>query len=115
SGISDQEYVGAGAQLVDTAEEAWSRADMVVKVKEPIASEYGLLREDLILYTYLHLAPARELTKAMLDSGVTGVAYETITDEHGHLPLLTPMSEVAGRMAIQVGATYLEKINGGRG
>jgi alanine dehydrogenase len=86
-----------------------------VKVKEPIASEYGLLREGLILYTYLHLAPARELTKAMLDSGVTGVAYETITSDEGHLPLLTPMSEVAGRMAIQVGATYLEKINGGRG
>jgi len=115
SGISDGEYVTAGARIVDSAEEAWSRADMVVKVKEPIASEYGLLREDLILYTYLHLAPARELTKAMLDSGVTGVAYETITSDEGHLPLLTPMSEVAGRMAIQVGATYLEKINGGRG
>ena len=115
SGITDGEYVTAGARIVDSAEEAWSRADMVVKVKEPIASEYGLLREDLILYTYLHLAPARELTKAMLDSGVTGVAYETITSDEGHLPLLTPMSEVAGRMAIQVGATYLEKINGGRG
>jgi alanine dehydrogenase len=115
SGITDKEYVTAGARIVDSAEEAWSRADMVVKVKEPIASEYGLLREDLILYTYLHLAPARELTKAMLDSGVTGVAYETITSDEGHLPLLTPMSEVAGRMAIQVGATYLERINGGRG
>jgi alanine dehydrogenase len=115
SGISDQEYITAGAQIVDSAEEAWSRADMVVKVKEPIASEYGLLRENLILFTYLHLAPARELTKAMLESGVTGVAYETITDDYGHLPLLTPMSEVAGRMSIQVGATYLEKINGGRG
>ena len=115
SGITDGEYVTAGARIVDSAEEAWSRADMVVKVKEPIASEYGLLREDLILYTYLHLAPARELTKAMLDSGVTGVAYETITSDEGHLPLLTPMSEVAGRMAIQVGATYLERINGGRG
>jgi alanine dehydrogenase len=115
SGITDAEYVTAGARIVDSAEEAWSRADMVVKVKEPIASEYGLLREGLILYTYLHLAPARELTKAMLDSGVTGVAYETITSDEGHLPLLTPMSEVAGRMAIQVGATYLEKINGGRG
>jgi alanine dehydrogenase len=115
SGITDEEYVSAGAQLVDSAEEAWSRADMVVKVKEPIASEYPLLREGLILFTYLHLAPARELTKAMLNSGVTGVAYETITNDHGHLPLLTPMSEVAGRMSIQVGATYLEKINGGRG
>jgi alanine dehydrogenase len=115
SGISDQEYVTAGAQIIGSAEEAWSRAEMVVKVKEPIASEYGLLRENLILFTYLHLAPARELTRAMLDSGVTGVAYETITNEHGQLPLLTPMSEVAGRMSIQVGATYLEKINGGRG
>ncbi|HVG20811.1 MAG TPA: alanine dehydrogenase [Blastocatellia bacterium] len=115
SGISDEEYVRAGGEVVDSADEAWSRADMVVKVKEPIASEYRFLREDLILFTYLHLAPARELTKAMLDSGVTGVAYETITNDLGHLPLLTPMSEVAGRMAIQVGATYLEKINGGRG
>jgi alanine dehydrogenase len=88
---------------------------MVVKVKEPIASEYGFLREDLILFTYLHLAPARELTKAMIDSGVIGVAYETITNDLGHLPLLTPMSEVAGRMSVQVGAFYLESINGGRG
>src|SRR5262245_48492181 len=115
SGITDDEYVSAGGQIVDTAEEAWSRADMVVKVKEPISSEYPLLREGLILFTYLHLAPARELTKAMLDSGVIGVAYETITNDHGQLPLQTPMSEVAGRMSIQVGATYLEQINGGRG
>jgi alanine dehydrogenase len=115
SGISDQEYVNAGAEIVDSAEEVWSRADMVVKVKEPIASEYGFLREGLILFTYLHLAPARELTRALLDGGVIGVAYETITNDQGHLPLLTPMSEVAGRMSIQVGATYLEKINGGRG
>jgi alanine dehydrogenase len=115
SGIFNEEYMRAGGEIVDSAQEAWSRADMVVKVKEPIASEYGFLRENLILFTYLHLAPARELTKAMLDSGVTGVAYETITNDLGHLPLLTPMSEVAGRMAIQVGATYLEKINGGRG
>src|SRR5215217_8176509 len=115
SGITNEEYVRAGGEIVGSAEEAWSRANMVVKVKEPIASEYGFLRENLIIFTYLHLAPARELTKAMLDSGVTGVAYETITNEQGHLPLLTPMSEVAGRMAIQVGATYLEKVNGGRG
>ena len=114
-GISNQEFMRAGGEIVDTAEEIWSRAGMVVKVKEPIKSEYGFLREDLILFTYLHLAPAVELTKAMLDSGVTGVAYETITNDQGHLPLLTPMSEVAGRMSIQVGATYLEKINGGRG
>src|SRR5689334_7019917 len=78
SGIMDQEFVQAGGEILETAEAVWSRANMVVKVKEPIASEYGLLREDLILFTYLHLAPARELTKAMVDSGVIGVAYETI-------------------------------------
>ncbi|PYP87088.1 MAG: alanine dehydrogenase [Blastocatellia bacterium AA13] len=115
SGVTDREYIGAGADIISTADEVWSRADMIVKVKEPIASEYGRLRDGLILLTYLHLAPARELTQALLTSGVTGVAYETITNQLGHLPLLTPMSEVAGRMSIQVGATYLEKINGGRG
>ena len=115
SGITDQEYVTAGAEIVSSAEEVWSRAEMVVKVKEPIASEFGFLREGLILFTYLHLAPARELTRALLDGGVTCVAYETITNEQGHLPLLTPMSEVAGRISIQVGATYLERTNGGRG
>ena len=115
SGISDSEYANAGGQIVDTPEEVWSGGEMVVKVKEPVPSEYGFLRDGLILYTYLHLAPARELTRALLDGGVIGVAYETITDDQGHLPLLTPMSEVAGRMSIQVGATFLEKINGGRG
>ncbi len=115
SGITDTEYVGAGGQIVDTAAEAWGRADMVVKVKEPIQAEYGFLRENLLLFTYLHLAPAVELTKALLNTGTTGVAYETVTDNKGLLPLLTPMSEVAGRMAVQVGAYYLEKINGGRG
>jgi alanine dehydrogenase len=115
SGITDDEYTKAGAGLADTAEEVWAGANLVVKVKEPIPSEFGFLREDLILFTYLHLAPARELTRAMINSGVTGVAYETITNDQGHLPLLTPMSEVAGRMSIQVGATYLEKTNGGRG
>ncbi len=114
SGISDNEYTQAGGQIVDTAGEAWS-GDMVVKVKEPVPSEYGFLRQDLLLFTYLHLAPARELTKALLDSGTTGVAYETVTNDKGHLPLLTPMSEVAGRMAVQIGAYYLEKTNGGRG
>src|SRR5262249_8970928 len=98
-----------------TAEEVWGQADMVVKVKEPVASEYGYLREGLILFTYLHLAPARELTSQLLEKGVTGIAYETITNDQGRLPLLEPMSEVAGRMAIQVGATYLERVNGGRG
>jgi alanine dehydrogenase len=105
SGITDQEYMNAGGEIVDSAEEIWSRAEMVVKVKEPIAPEYGFLRDGLILFTYLHLAPARELTRALLDGGVIGVAYETITNDQGHLPLLTPMSEVAGRMSIQVGAT----------
>jgi alanine dehydrogenase len=88
---------------------------MVVKVKEPLPQEYKFLREGLILFTYLHLAPARELTRQLVDRGVTGVAYETITNNQGRLPLLEPMSEVAGRMSIQVGATYLEKVNGGRG
>jgi alanine dehydrogenase len=115
SGILDSEYVAAGGQLVDTAEETWSSSEMIVKVKEPVASEYGFLREGLLLFTYLHLAPARELTKALLDSGTTGVAYETITNDRGQLPLLTPMSEVAGRMAVQIGAYYLEVVNGGRG
>src|SRR5262249_57933885 len=115
SGITDSECLAAGGQMVDSAEEAWGHADMVVKVKEPIPSEYKFLRENLLLFTYLHLAPAVELTKALLDSGTTGVAYETVTNDKGQLPLLTPMSEVAGRMAVQVGAYYLEKINGGRG
>src|SRR5256714_2324336 len=115
SGISDEEFVQAGGEILGTAEEVWSRANIVVKVKEPIASEYGFLREDLVLFTYLHLAPARELTKAMVDSGVIGVAYETITSDQGHLPLLTPMSEVAGRMSVQGGGFYLERVNGGRG
>lgn len=115
SGIPDSEYERAGARMIETADEVWSSADMIVKVKEPIAPEYGRMREGQILYTYLHLAPEPHLTEVMLERGVTGVAYETITDAKGQLPLLTPMSEVAGRMSIQVGATYLERINGGRG
>ncbi|HJQ71622.1 MAG TPA: alanine dehydrogenase [Blastocatellia bacterium] len=115
SGITDAEYVDAGGQIIETADEVWGSADMVVKVKEPIAVEYPRMRPGLVLFTYLHLAPARELTRALLDRGVTGVAYETITNDQGHLPLLTPMSEVAGRMSIQVGATYLQRTNGGRG
>lgn len=114
-GITDDEYRAAGGQIIDTADEVWAGADMIVKVKEPIAIEYNRMRPGLLLFTYLHLAPARELTRALLDREVTGVAYETITNDLGHLPLLTPMSEVAGRMSIQVGATYLEKTNGGRG
>jgi alanine dehydrogenase len=115
SGFPDEQYVKAGATLVETADDAWGEGDMVVKVKEPIAPEYPRMRENQLLFTYLHLAPEFELTKQMMERKVTGVAYETITDRHGRLPLLTPMSEVAGRMSVQVGATYLEKMNGGRG
>lgn len=113
SGLSDAEYARAGAELVGR-EEAWG-AEMVVKVKEPLPEEYGFLREGLILFTYLHLAADRGLTEAMLRSGVTGIAYETVQLPDGTLPLLVPMSEVAGRMAPQVGAQFLEKPKGGRG
>jgi alanine dehydrogenase len=115
SGFSDEQYVSAGATMLDTADDVWETGDMIVKVKEPIAPEYPRMRDNQLLFTYLHLAPEFELTKQMMERKVTGVAYETITDRHGRLPLLTPMSEVAGRMAVQVGATYLEKMNGGRG
>lgn len=115
SGIPDEEYVKAGGQILDTADDVWQAGDMIVKVKEPIAPEYPRMRENQLLFTYLHLAPELELTKQMLERSVTGVAYETITDKQGRLPLLTPMSEVAGRMSVQVGANCLEKINGGRG
>ncbi|HZS04332.1 MAG TPA: alanine dehydrogenase [Blastocatellia bacterium] len=115
SGIRDDEYKGATGQIVGTADEVWERADMVVKVKEPVGPEYNRMREGQILFTYLHLAPAPELTQVMLRRKITGVAYETITNAEGHLPLLTPMSEVAGRMAVQVGAHYLQKPEGGRG
>jgi alanine dehydrogenase len=103
SGITDGEYQAEGAQIVLSAEEAWA-AQMVVKVKEPISSEYGFLRSDLLLFTYLHLAADSKLTNALLESGTSGVAYETVQLEDGSLPLLTPMSEVAGRLAPQVGA-----------
>jgi len=115
SSITDVEYQHAGAEIVAAAGDVWGRADLIVKVKEPQQSEYGFLRPDLILFTYLHLAPAPELTDRLLEAKVTGVAYETIVEEDGSLPLLTPMSEVAGRMAVQVGAQYLEAPNGGRG
>lgn len=113
-GFTDQAYSDAGAKIVPTAKEAWS-ADMVVKVKEPLPEEYGYFRPGLILYTYLHLAPEAALTKALIDHKVTAIAYETIQLDNGSLPLLTPMSEVAGRMSIQVGAHFLEKANGGKG
>lgn len=115
SGFGNELYEKAGAQILDTADETWKMGDMIVKVKEPVAPEYPRMRENQLLFTYLHLAPEFELTKQLLERKVTGVAYETITDRRGRLPLLTPMSEVAGRMAVQVGATYLEKMNGGRG
>jgi alanine dehydrogenase len=115
SGFQDDQYVKAGGKLLDTADEVWQTGDMIVKVKEPVQPEYARMRENQLLFTYLHLAPEFELTKQMLDRQVTGVAYETITDHFGKLPLLTPMSEVAGRMSVQVGATYLEKMNGGKG
>jgi alanine dehydrogenase len=115
SGFEDNLYQRAGGRTVDSAEEVWATAAMIVKVKEPIAPEYPRMREGQLLFTYLHLAPDTELTKQLLERKVTGIAYETITDRRGGLPLLTPMSEVAGRMAIQVGAHYLEKMSGGRG
>ena len=115
SGFEDALYQRAGGRLIDSADDVWKTGDMIVKVKEPIALEYARMREGQLLFTYLHLAPDRELTKQLLERKVTGIAYETITDRRGTLPLLTPMSEVAGRMAIQVGAHYLEKMSGGRG
>ena len=115
SALTDGEYAEAGATILPTAAEVWRRADLVVKVKEPQPLEYDHLRPGLILFTYLHLAPLPELTNRMLEAKVNGVAYETIHDADGSLPLLTPMSEVAGRMSVQVGAQYLEAPNGGRG
>ena len=114
SGFSDKEYVEAGALIVNTASEAWEK-EMVIKVKEPIQSEYQYFREGLILFTYLHLAPEPELTQELLAKKVVGIAYETVRTANGTLPLLIPMSEVAGRMASQVGAQFLEKVNGGKG
>jgi len=115
SGFDDTEYQDAGAEMVGDAGFVWGKSDMVVKVKEPIEKEYPYFREGLILFTYLHLAPIRGLTNELLGSKVIGIAYETVRDRQGTLPLLTPMSEVAGRMSVQVGASYLEKEKGGRG
>jgi alanine dehydrogenase len=115
SGISDEEYVKAGAEIVRTKEEVWKRAEMIVKVKEPLPDEFPLMREGQLVYTYLHLAAAQELGQEMLKRKVDGVAYETIETVDGRLPLLQPMSAVAGRMATQVGAMYLEKEKGGKG
>src|ERR1017187_3432059 len=115
SGFPDEDYQNAGGEIVGEAAQVWSKSEMVVKVKEPIEKEYAFLREGLVLFTYLHLAPLPDLTEKLLESKVIGIAYETVRDKKGTLPLLTPMSEVAGRMSVQVGATYLEKERGGRG
>jgi len=115
SGFLDHEYQDAGAEIVGDAGYVWGKSDLVVKVKEPIESEYIYFRQGLVLFTYLHLAPLPGLTNKLLEAGVAGIAYETVRDKRGTLPLLVPMSEVAGRMSVQVGASYLEKEKGGRG
>lgn len=115
SHFSDDEYRGKGAEIVADGSEVWTRSQLVVKVKEPLPSEYQFFRDDLVLFTYLHLAPVPELTKALLDSGIVGIAYETVQMPNGELPLLVPMSEVAGRMAVTVGAFYMGYPSGGGG
>jgi len=115
SGFADSEYESAGATLIETHAEVFAQADMIVKVKEPIEAEYGLMREGQLLYTYLHLAAEERLTNVLVDRKVSSIAYETVELPNRTLPLLQPMSEVAGRMSIQVGAHYLEKVHGGRG
>jgi alanine dehydrogenase len=114
SGFSDQEYIQAGAQIVETAQEVYAQ-EMVVKVKEPLPAEYGLLYSQLILFTYLHLAADRQLTEALIKSGATCIAYETVQLDNGQLPLLVPMSIIAGRLSVQFGAHYLTKQQGGSG
>ena len=115
SGITDQDYLRHGASIISTREEVWARAELIVKVKEPMESEWPLMRKKQIIFTYFHFAASENLTRAVMKSGATAVAYETIRDSSGHLPLLTPMSEVAGRMSIQEGAKYLERPFEGRG
>jgi alanine dehydrogenase len=115
SGFSDEAFEQAGARLMPAAEDVWARAEMIVKVKEPIASEWPRMRRGQVIYTYFHFAASEPLTRALIDSGAVAVAYETVELPTGELPLLTPMSEVAGRMAVQEGAKYLEKVHGGRG
>jgi len=115
SGFADDEYTEAGAGLIEGAADVWSKAEMIMKVKEPLRSEFAYLNEELLLYTYLHLAADEELTKELVARKVTGVAYETVELPDGSLPLLTPMSEVAGKMAVQIAAHCLEKPSGGRG
>jgi alanine dehydrogenase len=115
SAIPDEEYLAAGAKVLSGVDDVWAEGELVLKVKEPIAEEYPRLREDLVLFTYLHLAAAEPLTRALLAAGTTGIAYETVQTANGALPLLAPMSEVAGRLAPQVGAYALLKPSGGRG
>lgn len=115
SGFMDEEYQAVGCEICSDVKDLFARADMIIKVKEPLPPEYGLFKEDQILYTYLHLAPAPELTQALLKAKIKGVAFETVQLDNGALPLLTPMSEVAGRMSVQIGATLLQKLNGGLG
>jgi alanine dehydrogenase len=115
SGFSDQEYDAAGAEIVPTAQDVWGRAEMIVKVKEPQPQEIARIRENQIVFTYFHFAADKALTLGCLQSKCIAVAYETLTDRHGHLPLLTPMSEIAGKLSIQEGAKYLERPQGGRG
>ncbi|MGH8827515.1 MAG: alanine dehydrogenase, partial [Jiangellaceae bacterium] len=115
SAIHDDEYVAAGARIGLTADEVWGAAELVCKVKEPVAEEYGRMRGDQVLFTYLHLAASRDCTDALIDAGITAIAYETVQTADGFLPLLAPMSEIAGRMATQVGAHVLERAQGGRG
>ncbi|MGI9462397.1 MAG: alanine dehydrogenase, partial [Aestuariivirgaceae bacterium] len=114
-GMDDDAYRSAGADIADTAKEVFDKAEMIVKVKEPLADERAMLSKGQVLFTYLHLAPDPEQTKDLVDSGATCIAYETVTGRTGGLPLLAPMSEVAGRLSIQAGAYYLEKAHGGHG
>lgn len=115
SGFTDDQYTAVGAQILDDVEEVWARAEMIMKVKEPIAVEYPRIRAGQLVFTYFHFAADEALTRALIDSGSVAIAYETVQLPNGELPLLTPMSEVAGRMSIQAGAKYLEKFYGGRG
>src|SRR5947207_2147079 len=114
SGISDEQYALNGAEVVPDAADVWKRADLIVKVKEPLPDEWPLLRSGQIVFTYFHFAACEDLTRAVMQSGITAIAYETIKDARGQLPLLTPMSEVAGRMSIQEGAKFLERPFEGR-
>jgi len=115
SGYTDDQYINAGAKIMQSAQDVWAEADMVIKVKEPLPEEYGLIRENQIIYTYLHLAPDRPQVDALLSAKCIAIAYETIRDRKGQLPCLKPMSQIAGRLAIHEGAKYLEKPMGGRG